>query len=83
LGVIPIWLNRDFPSLAFSSNYFNCSNNFNNFDNSRVNNKFFIPFLTQLNEYGGCSLVAECEPVALEMGVRFSPTAFWRIQKGE
>ena len=41
-----------------------------------ANNKSFISNLTNLNKYGGCSLVAEYGPVASETGVRFSPTAY-------
>lgn len=39
------------------------------------NNLFKSNSLNKFN-YGGCSLMVECGPVAPETGVRFTPTAF-------
>ena len=73
-GVIPIvCIEKDFSSLVFTEKKdflcveIICCDNW--LDN------VFIPFIL-INKYGDCSLVVECEPVALETGVRFSPFAY-------
>ena len=48
-------------------------------DYNKINN-IFISNLFKLNN-GGCSLVAEREPVALEARVRFSPSTLSFFQK--